>query len=284
MMSKILVIGSEGLLGSSLVREFSRDYTVIGLSRAELDVADEHMVREKIQESAPQLIINAAAYNGVDLTEENEASYALAEEINGYAVGRLADFAADEKIPLIHFSTDYVFDGSAVDGYDEAATPSPINKYGETKLLGERLLQENADNFYLIRLSRLFGRPGNSANAKKSFVDIMLDVVEKQGKTDLNLVHEEFSSPTYSEDAAQLTRRLFEEKYPYGIYHGANSGSGSWYDLAKKIFEIKGLTVNITPTLSKDYPRPAARPLHSILLNTKLPPQRSWQEALAEYV
>lgn len=283
-MKKILIIGSEGLLGSALADEFRSDYTVIGLSREQLDITDEHIVREKIKELSPHLIINSAAYNGVDLTERDEVSYALAEEVNGYAVGRLADFAEDEKIPLIHFSTDYVFDGASLDGYSEKAEAKPINKYGHTKLLGERLLQENANNYYLVRLSRLFGRPSSSVHAKKSFVDIMIDLVERQGKREFKLVHEEVSSPTYSSDLARLVRRLVEEQYPYGIYHGANSGVCSWFELAQKIFEIKGLTVNLLPTLSKDYLRPAARPLHSVLLNTKLPPQRSWQDALKEYV
>lgn len=283
-MKKVLIIGSDGLLGTALVQEFSTDYTVVGLNRAQFDITDEKNIREKLLNIAPELIINAAAYNGVDLTEKEEASYALAEEVNGFAVGRLADFAADQKIPLVHFSTDYVFDGQEVDGYVEEALPAPLNKYGHTKFLGERLLQENTEQYYLIRLSRLFGLPGVSAQAKKSFVDIMIDLVENQGKKELRLVNEEISSPTYSVDLARLVRQLVEEQYPYGIYHGANSGRCSWYEMAKKVFELRKLTVALTPILSSEFPRPARRPIHSVLLNTKLPPTRGWQEALAEYV
>ncbi len=283
-MKKVLIIGGGGLLGSALAKEFSAGYLVVGLNREKFDITDEQNIREKLLSVAPGLIINAAAYNGVDLTEKEEASYALAEEVNGFAVGRLADFAADRGIPLVHFSTDYVFDGDNLDGYAEGATPSPLNKYGYTKFLGERLLQENTARYYLIRLSRLFGRPGTSVQAKKSFVDIVIDLVENQGKKELKLVNEEVSSPTYSVDLARLVRQLLDEQYPYGIYHGANSGGCSWYEMAEKIFELKKLSVNLIPVTSKEYPRPAKRPPHSVLLNTKLPPARPWQEALAEYV
>src|SRR3989338_888120 len=283
-MKKVLIIGGGGLLGSALAKEFSAGYLFVGLNREQFDITDEQNIREKLLSVAPGLIINAAAYNGVDLTEKEEASYALAEEVNGFAVGRLADFAADRGIPLVHFSTDYVFDGDNLDGYAEGATPSPLNKYGYTKFLGERLLQENTARYYLIRLSRLFGRPGTSVQAKKSFVDIVIDLVENQGKKELKLVNEEVSSPTYSVDLARLVRQLLDEQYPYGIYHGANSGGCSWYEMAEKIFELKKLSVNLIPVTSKEYPRPAKRPPHSVLLNTKLPPARPWQEALAEYV
>jgi len=283
-MKKVLIIGGGGLLGSALAKEFSAGYLVVGLNREQFDITDEQNIREKLLSVAPGLIINAAAYNGVDLTEKEEASYALAEKVNGFAVGRLADFAADRGIPLVHFSTDYVFDGDNLDGYAEGATPSPLNKYGYTKFLGERLLQENTARYYLIRLSRLFGRPGTSVQAKKSFVDIVIDLVENQGKKELKLVNEEVSSPTYSVDLARLVRQLLDEQYPYGIYHGANSGGCSWYEMAEKIFELKKLSVNLIPVTSKEYPRPAKRPPHSVLLNTKLPPARPWQEALAEYV
>jgi len=283
-MKKVLIIGGGGLLGSALAKEFSAGYLVVGLNREKFDITDEQNIREKLLSVAPGLIINAAAYNGVDLTEKEEASYALAEKVNGFAVGRLADFAADRGIPLVHFSTDYVFDGDNLDGYAEGATPSPLNKYGYTKFLGERLLQENTARYYLIRLSRLFGRPGTSVQAKKSFVDIVIDLVENQGKKELKLVNEEVSSPTYSVDLARLVRQLLDEQYPYGIYHGANSGGCSWYEMAEKIFELKKLSVNLIPVTSKEYPRPAKRPPHSVLLNTKLPPARPWQEALAEYV
>lgn len=283
-MKKVLILGSEGLLGSALARELNADYLVVGLSRSQFDITNERDIFEKLPEIAPDFIINAAAYNGVDLTEKEETSFALAEEVNGFAVGRLADFAADQDILLVHFSTDYVFDGSDLNGYTEDTAPAPLNKYGQTKFLGERLLQENSDAYYLIRLSRLFGQPGPSPQAKKSFVDIMLDLVEKQGKKELKLVNEEISAPTYNVDLARRVRQLLEEQYPYGIYHGANEGGCSWYEMAKEIFALRKLDVQLVPILSSEYPRPAKRPLHSVLLNTKLPPARPWQEALAEYV
>ncbi|MBI5729339.1 MAG: dTDP-4-dehydrorhamnose reductase [Candidatus Magasanikbacteria bacterium] len=282
-MKKVLILGSSGILGSALVRAFSTDYHVISGVKDAFDITNYAVLEKNIYQSESDVIINAAAFNGVDLTEENADAYQAAEAINGEAVGNLAKLSAQENIPLVHFSTDYVFDGENVEGYAEEAAPAPLNKYGHTKFLGERLLQENTNQYYLVRLSRLFGHHGASARAKKSFVDIMIDLAEKQGKKELKLVDEEISSPTYSVDLARRVRQLVAGQYPYGIYHGANSGSCSWYGLAKKIFELKQLPVKLTPILSSEYPRPAKRPLHSVLLNTKLPPARSWQEALTEY-
>jgi dTDP-4-dehydrorhamnose reductase len=148
----------------------------------------------------------------------------LAEEINGTAVGKLAQICKDLGIILVHYSSDYVFKGDNPAGYDEDSFTDPVDKYGETKVLGEKLLKSTTDKFYLIRLSRLFGKAGESEMAKKSFVDVMLDLVINKGKTELDLVDDEKSCPTYSYDLAKLTRHLVEKQLPFGIYHGVNSG------------------------------------------------------------
>lgn len=281
---KVAIVGSEGLLGSALMKEFSAHHETVGLDRAQLDVTDEGAIRRRLAELRPNVVLNATAYNGVDAAEENAAAAELAASINGAAVGYLAAASKNLGIPLVHYSTDYVFDGAASEPYPEDAAVNPINTYGKTKAHGEHLLSAITNQFYLIRLSRLFGPPGVGASAKKSFVDIMLDLVEKQGKTELKLVAEEVTGPTYSVDVARLTRTLCENKAPYGIYHGANSGQASWFDFANEIFKLKGLTVKTIPVKSTDFPRPAKRPLFSVLKNTKLPRARSWQEALAEYL
>lgn len=283
-MEKVLIFGSQGMLGSELVRKFSVSHTVVGLDRRAFDITDTRQIEEAINRVEPTIILNATAYNSVDEAEKSPESFALAWRINGTAVGELAKLCQKYQVPLMHFSTDYVFDGENRSGYDETSPTNPVNKYGETKSLGEKLLQSATGQFYLVRLSRLFGPPGASPKAKKSFVDIILDLALKQGKQEIKLVDEEISCPTYSADLAELAGNLAIKNAPYGIYHGSNTGGVSWYGLAQEVFALKKLTVKLIAIKSKDYPRPARRPLFSALLNTKLPPQRNWQDALRDYL
>ena len=283
-MPRVLLLGSEGLLGSALKRVFENYYEVVGTSRQTLDVTSPSAVATIVRAVAPDIIINATAYNGVDLTERDQAAYRTAEKVNAHLVAQLAELSAERKIPLVHHSTDYVFPGKAGEGYAEEAMPRPLNKYGFTKAQGEALLRTNTSRYYLIRLSRLFGPPGTSPTAKKSFVDLMIEAAIQNGKKEINLVNEELSCPTYSLDAAEFTRRLFEDRVSYGVYHGANTGACSWFELGKQVFALKNLAVTLIPILSRDYPRAAKRPLFSELINTKRPPQRPWQEALKEYL
>lgn len=283
-MEKIIVLGSEGMLGGALMKQFGETYQTVGLDRKDIDVLDEVAVAERIEAEMPVAIINATAYNSVDEAEKSPEAAALAHKINGEAVGGLARISRKLGIPLVHFSTEYVFDGTNEIGYDETGQPNPLSKYGESKLLGEKLLQEHTDQYYLVRLSRMFGAPGTSVMTKKSFVDIMIDLVQNQGKTELKVVDEERSCPTYSTDLARFVYTLINTKQIYGIYHGANSGACTWYELAKKAFELKGLTVNVLPIKSSEYPRPAKRPMFTELINTKMPKQRHWEEALREYL
>lgn len=283
-METIVILGSEGMLGSALVKKFGEMYRTVGLDRKDIDVLDESAVAARLKAENPTVVINATAYNAVDEAEKSPENFELAKRLNGEAVGSLAKICASISVPLIHFSSDYVFPGTDKTGYDENAVPNPVNKYGESKLLGEKLLLDNTTQYYLVRLSKMFGIGGTSPVAKKSFVDIMVDLVINQGKTEIKVVDEEVSCPTYSTDLAEFVYRLVTTKQPYGIYHGANSGACTWYELAKKTFEIKGLNVNLIPVKGNEFPRSAKRPENSELLNTKMPHQRRWEEALEEYL
>ncbi len=280
-MSKVLVIGSKGMLGQELVNEFKKNHEVIAVDFDIFDITNERSVMEKIVEIKPELVINAAAYNNVDLIEQKEEEFEKSKLINGYAVGFLAKACAENKITMVHYSTDYVFRGDNKDGHNEEATSEPISKYGESKRLGELELQKSGAHCYLVRLSRLFGPPGGG---KKSFVDTMIDLVANQGKKELKLVNEECSCPTYSKDLVVFTKALWEENQPFGIYHGANSGACTWYDFALEIFKQKNLEVNCIPVASFEFSRPAKRPAYSELINTKMLNQRNWKEALVDYL
>lgn len=273
------------MLGQALMKEFAAaNHEMIGYDREEIDIVDAAAVARALDELAPALVINAVALNAVDKIEESAELYAAAEEVNGRAPGRIAALCRDRGIMFVHYSSDYVFAGDRPAGYDEDAALAPVNAYGRTKALGEETVRAAGGHYYIIRLSKLFGTAAASEGAKKSFVDTMLHLVTIGGKASLDVVDEELSSPTYAPDLAAFTRALVEGAHSVGIYHGANRGSCTWYGWAKKIFALRGLSVQLNPVTGAAFPRLAARPNFSVLKNSKLPFQRSWEEALVEYL
>ncbi|MBI1833734.1 MAG: dTDP-4-dehydrorhamnose reductase [Candidatus Andersenbacteria bacterium] len=270
---KTLIIGAKGMLGSMLAQVFS-DWKPTAWDRAEVDITDLHDVREKLRALAPKVIINAAAYTDVDGAETQQE---LAFAVNEGGVRNLAIVAKEIDATLIHYSTDYVFDGQKKEGYSENDSPGPaVNVYGQSKLAGERALVEIKPKFYLQRSAWLYG-PGG-----KNFVDTMLEM----GKTNDNVtvVADQYGSPTFTKDLALATRALVSEKYPFGIYHSVNVGTASWFDFANKIFQIKHMQVDAKPVNSTAFPRPARRPQWSVLLNENGPAMRPWEKALEEYL
>ncbi len=279
---RVVIIGSKGMLGTALVERFSHKHEVVGLDRPEIDITDEASTQTKLETLAPEVLINCAAINAVDDIESKNDVFELAWKVNAKAVETLALVAKTLNIPLVHFSSDYVFDGTNDEGYVEDFSPKPISKYGETKFEGERLLESVTSKYYLIRLSRLFGRPGIGEGMKKSFVDKMLEIAEA-GK-ELKVVDAEVGSPTYSVDLADFVYKLLEKQLPYGVYHGANSGACTWYEWAGEIFRLKNMPVSVERIDPAGLIRPAKRPAYSELINTKTEPPRSWQEALNDYI
>lgn len=269
---KTLIIGAKGMLGHELAKTFL-GWKPFLWDMDEIDITDEAQVNEKIGDLAPELIINAAAYTNVDACETNEA---VATKVNGEAVGYLANVAAKLGATLVHYSTDYVFDGTKKEGYGESDTPNPINAYGRSKLAGEVAIQNvKLLNCYIVRTAWLYGLHG------KNFVETMLSLADKGGQ--IKVVDDQVGSPTYAVDLAKATRELVESKKPAGIYHRTNSGQTSWHGFAQEIFTIFKKEVNLSPCASSEYPLPAKRPAYSVLRNTKLPEMRSWQEGLRAY-
>lgn len=271
------------MLGQDLVKIFEadQDWEVFACDRGEVDIASEESLRKKIEEVDPQIVVNAAAYNAVDKCETDEIEFELAKKINGTAPGILAKICKEKNIPLVHYSTDYVFDGEKGE-YSEADKPALISNYGRSKFLGEEEIQKNTDKFWLIRTSKLFGKPGKSAMSKKSFFDTMI-ALAKDNKI-LKVVDEEKSCFTYTPDLALETKKIIEEPVPFGIYHVVNEGACTWYEAAVELFKIAKMEVEVVPVASSEFPRPAKRPKSSVLLNTKLKPLRDYKEALKEYL
>ncbi len=281
----ILILGGQGNLGTQLNKAFSEDFNVVSWDRSDFDVLDFPVLTEKINEIHPDLIVNTVAYNAVDKCEDKK-EYELALKLNADLPAILADIALHLGAVLIHYSTDYVFNGTdEKQEFTENDTPNPINKYGESKFAGEREILKQAErglNYYLIRTSKLFGPKGSSTAAKPSFFDIMFDLA--QTKKDITVVNEELSCFTYTPDLAAATKRLWELEAPFGVYHLVNEGPCNWFDGAKMLFQHKKIEVEMRAVRSENLLRAARRPKYSILKNLKIKKMRNFEEALREYL
>ncbi len=282
---KILILGAKGNLGQQLVKVFSADDQVIGWDRGEIDITDRELILKKIGDLKPGLVINAAAYNGVDKCEADDEEYEIAKKINIDGPKFLAEACLKTGATLIHYSTDYVFDGKKKRGYAETEEPKPINRYGKSKFHGEKKILEFSGKglkWYLIRTSKLFGPAGESEMSKPSFFDMMLKL--GQTKNSLEAVHEELSCFTYTPDLARATKELYDSGRGYGIYHIINSGACTWYEAALELFKLAEIEVEVKAIKGDKLARAAKRPKYSALLNTKLAPLRDHFEALKEYL
>lgn len=271
------------MLGKDLVSLFeARGHAVIKTDRKDLDITNRNEVLERVRKIGPDLVINAAAYNFVDKIEEPEI-FPLAFAVNAEGPRNLAEAASLSGIPFVHYSTDYVFAGNKPEGYSETDPTAPISKYGETKEAGERFVEEVGGQYYICRLSKIFGKPGLSEESKESFVALMLRLAEKM--PELNIVHEEVGSPGYTPDIAKATLELLNGQYEPGIYHIVNEGAGvTWYEFANEVFESARVDVKSNPVTSAEFPKPAARPKFAALVNNKLPKLRNRKEALREFL
>lgn len=293
------------MLGQELVKTFKKDsnYKVIGWDRDDIDIANEKEVDKKIGVIKPAVIINAAAYNAVDKCEEDAKEYNIAKKVNGLAPGYLAKTAKKLKSILVHYSTDYVFNGqpdisepqgcthvcatcslhqAQEVGFCEDDKPDPINKYGKSKLMGEEEVTKNMKNYYVIRISKLFGTPAQSEGAKRSFFDVMLELGKKN--KEVKAVDEETSCFTYAPDLAKKTKEIIDAKKPFGIYHVTNSDPCTWYEATVELYKQAKIKTKVVPVSGDAFLRPAKRPFYSVLVNTKLNPMRSYKDALKEYL
>lgn len=275
---KVLIVGCMGMLGSDLMARFGLCHQVRGVDQQEMDITRPEQCLEQIQDFRPDAVINAAALTKVDYCESNEREAFL---VNGEGAGNLAKAAAECGALLVHYSTDYVFDGQKMGAYLEEDAPNPQSVYGKSKLLGEELVRRQCSDHLILRTSWLFGRNG------PNFIRTIVDLARKG--TPLRVVNDQRGSPSYSEDVASHTLRMVEAGCR-STYHLTNSGFCTWYDLAVKALEFMGMEgVPVTPVSTREFPRPAPRPANSVLANCRLerdgvPPLRPWQGAVREYI
>lgn len=273
---KILITGSKGMLGHDLANALEGHELILTTSKT-LDITDKDHTIEFICDAEPDIVINSAAYTDVDGCEEN---HDLAYAVNGEGVRNLAMACREIDCPLVHISTDYVFDGSATEPIAEDGEIGPISIYGKSKLQGEEAIQEILDKYFIIRTAWLYGLNG------KNFPKTMLELAESH--SEITVVYDEVGTPTYTPDLAYGISELIETDR-YGIYHLTNSGSCSWCEFARYIFEVAGKDVNVIPVTASEFARPAPRPSYSVLDNRNwvengFEPLRDYKEAIKEYI
>lgn len=268
----VLVTGAGGMLAADLLKSLGDD--VVGLDRAALDITDADAVREAVEDVTA--VVNAAAWTDVDGAEADEAA---AARINADGPAVLAAACAEVGATLVTYSTDYVFRGTAHEPYPEDAPVDPINAYGRTKSEGERrALEANPGRTHVIRTAWLYGEHG------PSFPKTMLRLAGERDR--IQVVDDQHGAPTWSADLAAATAELLREGTPGRIWHWTNSGETTWYELARRTFELAGLDpARIEPTSSDRFPRPAPRPAYSVLghgawLAAGFEPPRDWDAAL----
>lgn len=266
-MNKILVTGANGQLGNELrqLTEKYKNFNFLFTDVEELDITDLPAIDSFVETNKVDLIINAAAYTNVDKAEED---YDTALLINATAVGHLTKIATKYNIPLIHISTDYVFDGKNYIPYTEADKTNPLSAYGKTKLLGEKEALKH-DKSLIIRTSWLYSSFGNN------FVKTILRLSDKP---EIKVVFDQIGTPTYAADLAfailQIAKQILSNNdAKYGIYHYSNEGVCSWYDFAQMIIQLTQKSTKIIAVRSDMFPRPAPRPSYSVLDKAKIKQQ-----------
>ena len=277
-MNNILVTGSTGQLGSDVVKELlKRGYSTLSPNRSELNLCSEDNIRYYILNSNCEAIVHCAAYTQVDKAEDEKD---LCIKINATATKHIAKCAKILDIPMIYISTDYVFDGTKDGKYTENDETNPINIYGESKLAGEKYVQEILDKYYIVRTSWVFNING------KNFIETMLRL--SKANNQLSIVNDQIGSPTYTKDLSRLLVDMLETS-KYGLYHATNEGYCSWYEFANTIFKLANINIDIKAINSNEYASRAKRPMNSKLSKDKLieygfKPLPHWEDALKDYL
>lgn len=288
MSGKLLVIGSNGLLGTTLLsRGKEAGFEVVGADVGDVDITQQESIASLLDRIKPEFVINSAAYTDVEGCETPEG-YAIASRVNGDGPRILATACRERSVGLIHLSTDYVFNGTDTEGVSEEDVPGEaMNAYGKTKREGELGVIEVAggqkgsdfgdvdSGMYLVRLSWLFGL------GAKNFVAKVAERAKNQGE--VSVVDDEIGCPLYTEDFADFLLAIVRDRPAPGIYHEGGQGSCSRFDFASEVLWTLDIPATIKPSKLADYPRKARIAPISVLKNTKRPSLRPWKEMVEAY-
>lgn len=277
---KILVTGYKGQLGYDVVNEAtSRGIEAIGVDIDEMDITNQEQVNTVIKSGNYDAVVHCAAWTAVDKAEEPEL-FETVKKVNATGTKYIADVCEELDIPLMYFSTDYVFDGEGTTPWNEYDERHPLNVYGLTKAQGEEFVEKLKKHF-IIRIAWVFGKNGNN------FIKTMLRLGKERGA--VSVVNDQVGNPTYTYDLAKLVVDMIQTD-KYGKYHATNSGDFiSWYDFACEIFKLAGMDVQVTPVDSNQFPAKAKRPKNSRMNQTELDKNGfnrlpAWQDALGRYL
>lgn len=278
---KLLVLGGWGQLGTDLAMVVEGRHDLVRPARADVDVTDQAAVQAAVTDHRPEAVLDLAAFHKVELCEQ-EPETAL--RVNSVGAWNVAVAAGTVGARCVFVSSDYVFDGERRGGYAEDDPVGPLNVYGISKVAGEQLVLRSSADGLVVRGSGLFGHAGSSGKGG-NFVETML--AKAAAGEAITVVNDQTFAPTSTRDMAERMVLLLEHGAPSGIYHVANAGSCSWYELARATFELAGIEADLSPRPAGE--QPVRRPRSSILLDTKsaelgLRPNRSWKEALAWYL
>jgi len=284
-MVRVALIGADGQLGTDISNYFKRKaIEVIGLvGLKDIDVCDYKMSDNILKRINPDLVINTAAFHDVDLCEDKVLS---AFKVNVMGVKNLSVICREINTPLMHFSTDYIFDGRKKKPYIEDDCARPISLYGISKLAGEQVIQYMLEKYYIIRLSGLYGYTGCVGKGNINFVELMIKLAKKEES--IKVVNDQVLTPTSTRDVAEKLYELIQTGN-YGIYHMTNTGSCSWYEFACEIFKLMKLSTSVLPITTEEFGAKARRPKYSVLDNVNLrniglKDLRNWKEALKDYI
>jgi dTDP-4-dehydrorhamnose reductase len=276
-----LLIGANGQLGRELRYSFN-DHDLVPLTHADCEVTDPARVRDTFRKYRPELILNTAAYHGVDECEDHPAR---AFAVNAIVVRDLTIAAKEIGSVLVHFSTDYVYDGRQRRPYRETDPPGPLSVYATSKLAGEYFVRAILERHFVIRTCGLYGLAGSRGKGG-NFIETMLRLAA-EGR-EIRVVDDQVLTPTSAKELARKVRQLVETR-AYDLYHITNNGACSWYEFAAAIFEMVGLAPRLQQTTSAAFGARAKRPAYSVLDNANLrsvglDDLRDWRDALKEYL
>jgi dTDP-4-dehydrorhamnose reductase len=260
---KVLVTGVTGQVGSALLPRLS-EYEALAVDRAQLDLSDPDAVRAAVRSVRPDLILNAGAYTAVDKAESERA---LAMKVNAEAPAVIAEEAKRLGALLVHYSTDYVFDGEKAEAYVEDDKTNPLGVYGASKLAGEEAIAASGCRHLVLRTSWVYAARG------KNFLLTILRAAKE--RPELRVVNDQFGAPTSADAIADGTLRLLNEEVE-GTFHMTCAGRTTWYEFAAEIVRCAGLAGRVTPITSAEYPTAARRPRNSVLDNAKLEKALGW--------
>lgn len=278
-MTKILVTGSNGMLGQMLDEVLSENHKLTLTDKHNMDITDKDSVNKIISETDPDFVIHAAAFTAVDDAEDQRE---LCTEINVEGTRNVATAAANNNAGVIYISTDYVFDGKKESPYTEKDPTDPLSHYGKTKLEGEAIVGQLCKDHYILRVAWLFGE--NKQN--KNFVETMIKLAEKGP---VKVINDQVGSPTYTKDLAEIIKKIIEEKPDKGIYHFSGKGKATRFKFAQEIYKQANVKADLESIATKDFFAKAERPAYSYLDKSKIERDlkikaRPWQEMLRDYL